>query len=105
LNEGTPPVPLSQTFKKSRTVTISVPPTGFGGSSLGTDLFGSGNLPATTITIPASTGALYNNIEILEKTSGEVDLVSAFSDEVSITMDPNPVSIEANLTGESWISV
>jgi hypothetical protein len=105
LNEGTPPVPLSQTFKKSRTVTISVPPTGFGDSSLGTDLFGSGNLPATTITIPASTGALYNNIEVIEKTSGDPNLLSAFSDEVSIVMTPNPVSISAHLTGDSWLSV
>lgn len=105
LNEGTPPVPLSQTFKKSRTVTIPVLPSGFGDSSFGTDLFGSGSLPSTTITIPASTGSLYNNIEIVEKVSGEVDLISAFSDEVSITMNPNPVSLEAHLTGESWISV
>jgi hypothetical protein len=105
LNEGTPPVPLSQTFKKSRTVTLPVLPSGFGDSSFGTDLFGSGSLPATTITIPASTGSLYNNIKIIEKVSGEVDLISAFSDEVSITMNPNPVSIEAHLTGEAWIDV
>ena len=71
LNEGTPPVPLTQTFKKSRTITIPVLPSGFGDSSLGTDLFGSGNLPEVTITIPASTGSLYNNMEIIEKTSGE----------------------------------
>ena len=105
LNEGTPPVPLSQTFSKARTVTIPVLPSGFGNSSFGTDLFGSGSLPDTTITIPASTGSLYNNIEVIEKTSGETDLLSAFSDEVSIVMTPNPVSIAAVLTGDSWLSV
>jgi hypothetical protein len=105
LNEGTPPVPLTQTFKKSRRVTISVPPTGFGDSIFGSDSFGAGNLPSRTITVPASTGSLYNNIEIIEKTSGEGDLLSAFSDEVSIVMTPNPVSLEAHLIGDSWLSV
>jgi len=104
LNEGTPLVPLTQTFKKSRTVTISVPPSGFGDSAFGSDSFGSGNLPLKTITIPASTGALYNNLEVIEKTSGESDLLSAFSDEVYIVMTPNPVSISAHLTGDSWLT-
>ena len=106
LNEGTPPVPLTQTFKKSRTVTISVPPTGFGDSAFGSDAFGAGNLPSRTITIPASTGALYNNLEVIEKTSGEAGLISAFSDElISIVMTPNSVSIAAVLSGDSWLSV
>ncbi len=104
LNEGTPPVPLSQTFSKARTITIEIPSSGFGDSSLGTDFFGSGNLPETTITIPARTGSLYNNIEIIEKVSGEENLISAFADEVSITMTPNPVSLAANLTGDSFVT-
>ena len=72
LNEGTPPVPLSQTHK---------------------------------FNVPAPTGTLYNNIEVIEKTSGDSGLLSAFSDElVSFVMTPNPVSIAAVLSGEAWIS-
>ena len=104
LNEGTPLVPLTQTYRRSRTITIPSPPTGFGDSSFGTDLFGAGSLPPVTSTTPASTNSLYNNLEVIEKTSGEVDLLSAFSDEVSFVMTPNPVSISATLTGDSWIS-
>lgn len=78
LNEGTPIVPATQTFeirKQALTPPYSIPP-----------------------------GVLYNKLEMIEKTTGETGLLSAFSDDmVSMTFNPPVVSLSAYLLGGSGL--
>ena len=106
LNEGTPLVPLTQTFENRRKA-LPLPPvdsSGFGNSDFGISYFGSvGGLPPVQQTFTVPDGVLYNKLQIIEKTTGELDLLSAFSDEVSITLYPNPVGVGATISGGSSI--
>ena len=101
LNEGTPLVPQTQTFEIRRKV-LPLPPvdtSGFGNADFGTSYFGSvGGLPPVQQPFTVPEGVLYNKLQVIEKTTGELDLLSAFSDEVSITLYPNPVHIHISAT-------
>ena len=109
LNEGTPLVPATQTFDIRKKAFASLPPfsdTGFGGSSFGTDGFGfgpAGAIPSLKVTFSVPDGVLYNKLQVIEKDTGDLDLLSAFSDEVTITFNPPIVSLTLQLNGNSGI--
>jgi hypothetical protein len=108
LNEGTPLVPSTQTYDVRKKTIPPFPPysaTGFGGASLGVESFGFGplgNVPSLKVRFNVPDGVLYNRLEVIEKTSGESDLLSAFSDDqVSMVFDPPVVSLSITFSGDS----
>jgi hypothetical protein len=77
LYEGTPLVPSTQTFEVRKS---GIPP----------------------FQVPQ--GVLYNRLEVVERSSGENGLLSAFSDDqVSMVFSPPVVSLSVNFSGESGV--
>lgn len=110
LNEGTPLVPATQTFeirKKGVSPFAPYSSSGFGGSSLGTDGFGYGTvgaIPSLDRPFNIPSGVLYNRLEVVERSSGAPDLLSAFSDdEVSMVFSPPVISLAVSFSGDSGV--
>lgn len=110
LNEGTPLVPATQTFEiRRRGLTLPSPysSSGFGGFSLGSEGFGYGlvgAIPDPSVPFQVPLGVLYNRLQVIERASGEPDLLSAFSDdEVSMVFTPPVVSFSVSFSGDSGI--
>lgn len=110
LNEGTPLVPSTQTYDVRKKTIPPFPPysaTGFGGAALGTDGFGFGSVgvvPSFARGFNVPPGVLYNRLEVIERTSGEPNLLSAFSDdEVSMVFSPPVVSLAVSFSGDSGL--
>jgi hypothetical protein len=108
LNDGTPLVPSTQTYDvRKKTIPPFAPysATGFGGAAMGVDGFGFGplgNVPSLKVRFIIPDGVLYNRLEVIEKTSGKSDLLSAFSDDqVSMVFDPPVVSLSITFSGDS----
>lgn len=110
LYEGTPLVPSTQTFEVRRRGIAPFAPfssSGFGGSALGTEGFGYGGpgvgvVPSLVRPFEVPSGVLYNRLEVIERASGEPDLLSAFSDdEVSMVFTPPVVSFSVSFSGDS----
>ena len=109
LNDGTPLVPATQTFEiRRKAIPLAAPysSSGFGGTSLGTVGFGYGSVgavPSLNRPFNVPPGVLYNRLEVVERTSGKPDLLSAFSDdEVSMVLTP-VVSLSVSFSGDSGI--
>jgi hypothetical protein len=110
LNEGTPLVPSTQTYDvRKKTIPAFAPysATGFGGSALGVDGFGFGPLgsvPSLKVRFNVPDGVLYNKLEVVERSSGKPDLLSAFSDDqVSMVFTPPVVSLSISFKGDSGL--
>jgi hypothetical protein len=110
LNDGTPLVPSTQTYDVRKKKIPPFPPysaTGFGGSALGVDGFGFGplgNVPSLRVRFNVPDGVLYNRLEVIERSSGEPDLLSAFSDDqVSMVFNPPVVSLSISFSGDSGL--
>lgn len=108
LNDGTPLVPATQTFKIRRKAVPPFPPfsaTGFGGAAMGVDGFGFGPLgavPSLKVKFNVPNGVLYNRLEVIERDSGEPNLLTAFSDDqVSMVFNPPVVSLSISFSGDS----
>jgi len=90
LYEGTPLVPSTQTFEVRRRAIAPYPPYSYSGF---------GERP---FDVPS--GVLYNRLEVIERASGEPDLLSAFSDdEMSMVFTPPVVSFSVSFSGDSGI--
>lgn len=112
LYEGTPLVPSTQTFEVRRRGIAPFAPfssSGFGGSSMGTEGFGYGSpgvgvVPSLSRPFEVPSGVLYNRLEVIERASGEPDLLTAFSDdEVSMVFTPPIVTFSVSFSGDSGI--
>jgi hypothetical protein len=112
LNDDTPLVPSTQTFEVRRRGLAPFAPyssSGFGGSAFGSEGFGYGGpgvgvVPSFTRPFEVPSGVLYNRLEVLERASGEPDLLSAFSDdEVSMVFTPPVVSLSVSFSGDSGV--
>lgn len=110
LNDGTPLVPSTQTYDVRKKTIPQFPPysaTGFGGAALGVDGFGFGPLgdvPSLRVRFNVPDGVLYNRLEVIERSSGEPDLLSAFSDDqVSMVFNPPVISLSISFSGDSGL--